>query len=95
MQPIIVQSASRPTSRELRVLLAVVEAGSVREAAAEMGLSCRTIESHLDHLREKSGKRHIAQILLHYMQAGLIPEQDPDCAGQAGANDPSGRSKNS
>ena len=63
-----------PTAHELRVLLTVAEAGSVREAALILRLSPHTVETHIDNLRAKSCKRNIAQILLHYIQAGMIPD---------------------
>lgn len=43
------------TPAELRVLLAIVELGSVPEAAAALGVAASTVKTHLSRLFEKTG----------------------------------------
>lgn len=52
-----------PTPQERRVLIALVEHGTMKEAAAALGISGSTVDAHLDHLRSKSGLRFSTQLV--------------------------------
>lgn len=51
-----------PTKREIDIVRAMVEYGTVALAAGALHLSPHTIDAHLDRLREKTGLRHFHQI---------------------------------
>jgi DNA-binding CsgD family transcriptional regulator len=51
----VIGQVFRLTPAELRVLLAIVELGSVREVAARFGVAGSTIKTHLRRLFEKTG----------------------------------------
>jgi len=51
----VIGQVFRLTPAELRVLLAIVELGSVREVAAAFGVAGSTIKTHLRRLFEKTG----------------------------------------
>jgi DNA-binding CsgD family transcriptional regulator len=53
--PELIAKAFRLTPMELRVMLAVVEAGSVPATAEALGLSDNTVKSHLKRLYVKTG----------------------------------------
>ena len=67
-----------PTRHELTVLRVVAEAGTVARAAAALGLSENTVEARIDNLRDKTGMRYIAGIVLHLCDKGLLPRQEAD-----------------
>lgn len=54
-------STLAPTLRQLDVLRAYVHAGTHRTAAARLGLSVRTVRSHLAELRVRLGVHNEAQ----------------------------------
>ncbi len=51
------------TRREVEILAAVIEFGTVRLTAEFLHLSACTVDSHLDHLRNKSVLRTTAQLV--------------------------------
>jgi DNA-binding NarL/FixJ family response regulator len=51
-----------PTAREIQVLRAVVECGTMERAAELLVVSPHTVDSTIDHLRGKSGFHTLAQI---------------------------------
>lgn len=53
----------RLTPSELRVLLAVVEAGSIRETAETLGIAETTAKTHLGHLYAKTGTSRQADLV--------------------------------
>lgn len=53
----------RLTPSELRVLLAVVEAGSIRETAEALGIAETTAKTHLGHLYAKTGTSRQADLV--------------------------------
>lgn len=48
-----VDTSCQPTKRELEVLDAVIDTGYCTLAAVRLGISVKTIEIHMQHLREK------------------------------------------
>ena len=51
------------TPAEERVLSAVIEIGGVARVAAELGVAKRTVQTHLEHLFEKTGSRRQADLV--------------------------------
>jgi DNA-binding CsgD family transcriptional regulator len=51
------------TPAELRVLVAIVEVGGVREVAQALGVSETTVKSHLQRVYEKTGSRRQADVV--------------------------------
>lgn len=54
----VAPSFSNPTLRELEVMAAVVNAGSIKGAALAMGLTYDTIKNHLRSLYDRIGAHH-------------------------------------
>jgi DNA-binding CsgD family transcriptional regulator/PAS domain-containing protein len=61
--PEIFARAYRLTPTELRVLLATVEVGGVREVAAALGIAENTVKTHLRNLFAKTGARRQADLV--------------------------------
>jgi len=61
--PEIIARAYRLTPTELRVLLATVEVGGVREVAAALGIAENTVKTHLRNLFAKTGARRQADLV--------------------------------
>jgi DNA-binding CsgD family transcriptional regulator len=61
-----------PTGKELEVLRAVAEHGTISLAARALCLSPHTVDSHLDHLRAKTGLRYLPQLLLWAAMHGWL-----------------------
>jgi DNA-binding CsgD family transcriptional regulator len=51
------------TPTELRVLLAIVELGSVPDVAAALGVADTTVRTHVGRLFEKTGARRQADLV--------------------------------
>jgi DNA-binding CsgD family transcriptional regulator len=51
------------TAGELRVLLALIDTGSVAEVARHLGISEGTVRNHLHRLFEKTGTRRQAELV--------------------------------
>src|SRR4051794_26988782 len=62
--------SERPTCPELRAIQAVARYGTIKAAARELCLSPHTIDAHLDRLRQKSGLRHLPQLVAWVAMAG-------------------------
>jgi len=67
--------AAAPTAAELRVLNAIRSAGTARRAAELLGLSPHTVDRHLDNLRDKTGIRHLVQLVSWAQQNGWLEPQ--------------------
>ena len=63
-------SASHLSAPELRVLDALVRAGSVHRVAADLGLASSTVRRHVNALRRKTGHASVAELL---MTVGRLP----------------------
>jgi DNA-binding NarL/FixJ family response regulator len=66
--------AERATDREVRVVAAVLEAGSEKAAAHRLGLSHSTVKHHLANARCKVGAETTAQLV--WMLAPRLPEPE-------------------
>ena len=63
-----------PTLQELCALRAVAKHGTIQAAAKALYLSPHTIDAHLDHLRCKSGLRHLPQLVAWAAENGWLTE---------------------
>jgi DNA-binding CsgD family transcriptional regulator len=63
----------RPLSRREREVVTVLLAGaSVKEAATRLGLSYRTVETHLERLKEREQQPRLHALLAHLVKQGRI-----------------------
>lgn len=60
------------TEREREVLTLVAEGASDKTIAAELELSLHTVHSHLDRIRDKSGRRRRADLTRLALEMGLV-----------------------
>jgi DNA-binding NarL/FixJ family response regulator len=60
------------TARERDVLVRVARGLTNKQAAAELGISARTVETHRDNLMRKLGIRTVAGLTKFALDAGLI-----------------------
>jgi DNA-binding CsgD family transcriptional regulator/PAS domain-containing protein len=63
VRPEVIGEAFKLTPTELRVLLAIVELGSVPEVAAALGIASTTVRWHVGRLFEKTGARRQADLV--------------------------------
>ena len=68
------RTPGRATDREVRVVAAVVAAGSEKAAAHRLGLSHSTVKHHLANARSKVGAETTAQLV--WILAPRLPEPD-------------------
>jgi DNA-binding CsgD family transcriptional regulator len=61
--PEVIGKAFRLTPSEFRVLLAIVELGSVARASAALGISVSTVKTHLGRVFEKTGSARQADLV--------------------------------
>lgn len=66
-----------PTDRELQVLRAIAQHGTIDAAARALFLSRHTIDWYLDNLRRKTGLRHLPQIIAWAASANLLGDAFP------------------
>jgi len=66
--------AQRATDREVRVVEAVLVAGSEKAAAHRLGLSHSTVKHHLANARSKVGAETTAQLV--WILAPTLPEPE-------------------
>ena len=64
----------RATDREVRVVAAVLEAGSEKAAAHRLGLSHSTVKHHLANARSRVGAETTAQLV--WFLAPRLPEPE-------------------
>ena len=62
----------RLTSREVEVLQLIAEGKANKEAAAELGISIKTVEKHRDHLMQKLNIHDTAGLTRYAISAGII-----------------------
>jgi DNA-binding CsgD family transcriptional regulator len=62
-RPEVIGEAFKLTPAELRVLLAIVELGSVSKVAVLLGVGDGTIRTHLNHVFEKTGAKRQADLV--------------------------------
>jgi DNA-binding NarL/FixJ family response regulator len=66
--------AGRATEREVRVVAAILVAGSEKAAAHRLGLSHSTVKHHLANARSKLGATTTAQLV--WILASRLPEPE-------------------
>jgi len=64
------------TKRELQVLAALARFGNVSDIADSLSISPSTVETHLSHIRAKSGLHHAAQIVAWGYDNGFLSAPD-------------------
>ena len=65
------------TSREREILLRVARGRTNREAAAELGISVRTVETHRDSLMRKLGIHTVAGLTRFALEHRLLDDSTP------------------
>jgi DNA-binding CsgD family transcriptional regulator len=60
------------TDRERQVLVLIAEGKSTKEAAARLGISYKTADSHRSRILEKLGVHETASMVRYAIRAGLI-----------------------
>jgi PAS domain S-box-containing protein len=60
------------TERERQVLVLIADGKSTKEAAARLGISYKTADSHRSRILEKLGVHETASMVRHAIRAGLI-----------------------
>ena len=70
------------TSRERQVLALVAEGLTDEEAAGRLKIGVRTVRSHLDHIRTKTGRRRRAELTRLAIDEGVVESLRAD--GSAG-----------
>ena len=68
------RAPARATDREVRVVTAVLVAGSEKAAAHRLGLSHSTVKHHLANARSKVGAANTAQLV--WILAPRLPEPE-------------------
>jgi len=61
-----------PTERERQVLVLIANGKSTKEAAAQLGISYKTADSHRSRILEKLGVHETASMVRYAIRAGLI-----------------------
>jgi DNA-binding NarL/FixJ family response regulator len=79
----IPESEGRLTPRQRQVLLLIAEGKSIKEIAAALGISVKTVEFHKAAIVSTVGKRTTAELTRFAMQVGLII----DAAGRGGGSE--------
>ena len=62
------------TSREREVLQLLAEGRTLKETAAVLGVSPRTVEFHRNNISEKTGLKTMAELARYAARCGLVPE---------------------
>ena len=65
-------TADQLTERELLVLQRVADGGTDAEIAETLGISLRTVKTHIQNMRAKTGFRNRTQLAVKAAVAGLI-----------------------
>jgi DNA-binding NarL/FixJ family response regulator len=65
------------TVRQLQVLRLVVEGRTMKEIAARLGLSVKTVEAHRAQMTERLGIRDVPGLVRYAMRAGLLRPEPP------------------
>jgi HD-GYP domain-containing protein (c-di-GMP phosphodiesterase class II) len=65
------------SERELEVLLAVARGLTNKQIARELGLSPRTVQTHLEHCFDKTGARSRSAAAIFAARHGLVPARGP------------------
>jgi DNA-binding NarL/FixJ family response regulator len=63
--------------REREVLRELAKGRTDQEIAVTLGISVRTVQSHLDRIREKTKRRRRAELTVLALELGIVPRDDP------------------
>jgi len=74
------------TERDREILQAILSTGSVKSAAAKLGLSINTVHKHLRFIAEKFGVHSTFQIIAIALQKGFIRWEDESSAEPTKSN---------
>ena len=77
---IIIHADCPLTERDREILQAILSTGSVKSAAAKLGLSINTVHKHLRFIAEKFGVHSTFQIIAIALQKGFIRWEDESSA---------------
>lgn len=72
MRPNTATAAAHLTAREREVLRRLAEGGTDEQIARAMTLSVRTVQSHLDRIRDKTGLRRRPELTRYAIQTGMM-----------------------
>jgi DNA-binding NarL/FixJ family response regulator len=72
------QAFGAVTARELQVLDLLTEGATTRQVASRLGLSPRTVETHISKLYRKLGVASRTQAVVQGMRLGLLGRHDSD-----------------
>ena len=70
------ESAECLTPRELEILVRVAAGDTDREIARELMIAVRTVRSHLDSVRAKTGQRRRPDLTRYAIMQGIWPPQE-------------------
>ena len=65
------------TSRQHEVLRLIVEGRTMKEIAASLDLSIKTVEAHRAQITERLGIRDVPGLVRYAMRIGLVPSERP------------------
>ena len=71
MSPTSGRISSRPQPAEQQVIRHLAKGCTDREIGDELGISMRTVQSHLDRIREKTGRRRRAELTRLAIELGM------------------------
>jgi DNA-binding NarL/FixJ family response regulator len=74
MAPVGRKAAGEPTERQREVIQLVSEGHSVKEIAAVLGISERTVEFHKHKISEELGLRNTAEITRYAVKDGIVSD---------------------
>jgi DNA-binding NarL/FixJ family response regulator len=77
------------TSREIQIITAILQGGSNKDIAKQLGLSEETVKHHLTHIFDKLGVCTRLELALFAMDYGLFRRGSADYAQHASASSPS------
>jgi len=77
---IVVHAHCPLTEREREILQAILSTGSIKSAAAKLGLSINTVHKHLRHMSLEFGVHSTIQLIAIALQKGFIRWEDEPSA---------------
>ena len=66
------EKAAQLTSREMEVLQLIAEGKANKETAAELGIGCKTVEKHREHLMQKLDIHDTAGLTRYAISTGIV-----------------------
>jgi LuxR family transcriptional regulator, transcriptional regulator of spore coat protein len=68
----VTMAAEQLSQRELDVMQAIVEHGTIDRAAEALSISPHTVDRHVDNVRKKSGLRYLPQMTAWVSSEGWL-----------------------